>query len=74
VAGEVELAREDLLSAIKQVTFAASTETTRYDLNGILLHDEGGQLVWDEAGESRDTEIERSAIADRLEWKDHRSP
>jgi DNA polymerase-3 subunit beta len=45
VTGEAELAREDLLAAIKQVTFAAATEVTRYYLNGILLHDEGSQLA-----------------------------
>jgi DNA polymerase-3 subunit beta len=44
-AGEVELDRKDLLTAIKQVTFAASTEETRYYLNGILLHDERDQLA-----------------------------
>jgi DNA polymerase-3 subunit beta len=45
VTGEAELAREDLLAAIKQVTFAAATEATRFYLNGILLHDEGSQLA-----------------------------
>ena len=39
--GEVELDRKELLEAIKQVVFAASTEETRYYLNGILFHDRG---------------------------------
>lgn len=42
---EIELAREDLLGAIRQVMFAASTEATRFYLNGVCLHDEGAQLV-----------------------------
>ena len=45
VMGEAELAREDLLGAIRQVMFAASTEATRFYLNGVCLHDEGAQLV-----------------------------
>jgi DNA polymerase-3 subunit beta len=45
VVGEIELDRKELLAAIKQVVFAASTEETRYYLNGLLLHDEGDRLV-----------------------------
>jgi DNA polymerase-3 subunit beta len=44
-AGEVEIDREELLAALKQVLFAASREHTRYYLNGILLHDEGDQMI-----------------------------
>jgi DNA polymerase-3 subunit beta len=45
VTGEVELNRKELLGAVKQVAFAASTEETRYYMNGILLHDDGQRLA-----------------------------
>ena len=38
--GEIELDRKELLEAIKQIAFAASTEETRYYMNGILFHDQ----------------------------------
>jgi DNA polymerase-3 subunit beta len=44
-AGEIELDRKELLEAIKQVAFAASTEETRYYMNGILFHDRDGRLA-----------------------------
>ena len=44
-AGEIELDRKELLEAIKQVAFAASTEEIRYYMNGILFHDRDDRLV-----------------------------
>ena len=44
-AGEIELDRKELLEAIKQIVFAASTEETRYYMNGILFHDRDDWLV-----------------------------
>ena len=42
--GRTELAREELL-ALLRIGFAASTEKTRYYMNGILLHDTNEGLV-----------------------------
>ena len=42
--GKSEVAREDLLGALRQVAFAASREPTRFYLNGIFIVDEGGSL------------------------------
>ena len=36
------VAGKDLLSLINKTSFAASTEETRYNLNGIYLHEKGG--------------------------------
>ena len=44
-AGEIELDRKELLEAIKQIAFAASTEETRYYMNGILFHDRDDRLI-----------------------------
>ena len=46
VTGEIELDRKELLEAIKQVVFAASTEETRYYMNGILFHDREIASPW----------------------------
>ena len=45
VMGEAELARQDLLTAIKRVKFAAEVDGTRWYLCGIYLHGTGDQLV-----------------------------
>jgi DNA polymerase III subunit beta len=43
--GRVELAREETLKVFERPFFAVATETTRYYLNGIFLHDLDGALV-----------------------------
>jgi DNA polymerase III subunit beta len=43
--GRVELAREEALKVFERPFFAVATETTRYYLNGIFLHDLDGALV-----------------------------
>jgi DNA polymerase-3 subunit beta len=45
VTGEIELDRKELLESIKQIAFAASTEETRYYMNGILFRDRDDCLV-----------------------------
>ena len=45
VMGEAELTRQDLLTAIKRVKFAAEVDGTRCYLCGIYLHGTGDQLV-----------------------------
>jgi DNA polymerase-3 subunit beta len=45
VTGEVEVDRQELLEALKQVLFAISTEETRYYMNGVLFHDVPNRLA-----------------------------
>jgi DNA polymerase-3 subunit beta len=43
--GQVTLTRDQTLALFRRPLFAVSTETTRFYLNGILLHDVGADLV-----------------------------